>query len=103
MSWKGSPETSGYLIQQWYNSGMTQKIPGLDPELAEAARDVLALVRAEITRDREATQAIISTLDADHAKTLLIMTAALTARIMEHNGGDKSAEFLAGFARTYLT
>jgi len=101
--WKESPGNSGYLIQQWYNSGMTAQIPGLTPEMAEAARDVLALVRAEMTGDREATAVIIGPLDANHAKMLLILTASLTARVLKSRGGDDIEEYLASFARTHLT
>lgn len=82
---------------------MTEKIPGLTPQVADAARDVLAIIRAEMDGDREAEFAIVGTLNREEAITLLVMTASLTARIIRSSSGDAAKDYMANFAREYLT
>lgn len=82
---------------------MTQRLPFLNPEVADAARDVIALVRTEMNGDREGEKAILDTLDLDRAKLLLAMTASLTAMTIRHSNGSQSEELLTYFAQEYLT
>lgn len=82
---------------------MTQRLPYLNQEVADAARDVLALVRTELNGDREGEKAILDTLDLDRAKLLLAMTASLTAMTIRHSNGSQAEELLTYFAQEYLT
>jgi hypothetical protein len=81
---------------------MAEQIPGLTPELADAARDVLALVRTQLNGDREGQEAIIGPLDLERAKWLLRMTADLAGSLVRISAGDRAEEYLANFAREYL-
>jgi hypothetical protein len=78
-------------------------MPLMSPEMADAARDVLALIRSELAKDREATVAILEPLDLEQAKWLLRMTADLAGRFLKERAGEHSEEFLARFARENLT
>lgn len=82
---------------------MTQRLPYLNPEVADAARDVIAIVRTEMNGDREGEKAIFDTLDLDRAKLLLAMTASLTAMTIRHSNGSQAEELLTYFAQEYLT
>lgn len=82
---------------------MTQRLPYLNPEVADAARDVIAIVRTELNGDREGEKAIFDTLDLDRAKLLLAMTASLTAMTIRHSNGSQAEELLTYFAQEYLT
>lgn len=82
---------------------MTDQIPGLTPEVADGARDVLALVRCQLNGDREGEEAILSVLDLPRAKWLLRMSADLAGKLLKDRAGDHSEDYLSYFARKYLS
>ena len=78
---------------------------GLSPDMADAARDVLALVRTEMIRDREGTDAIVNSLDLERSQLLLVMTASLTAFVIKARAKEAEVdaeEFLMYFSRNFL-
>lgn len=77
----------------------------MTPEVADAARDVIALVRTQLNNDRDGALAIVNSLDHTQARVLLIMSASLTAHIMKAQGapGGDAATFLANFSQEYLS
>ena len=84
---------------------MTNPLPGLNPDTADAARDVLALVRTEMIKDREGTAAILDSLDLARARRLLNMTASLAACVIKaraNEAGVDAEEFLMYFSRNFL-
>lgn len=75
----------------------------MTPEVADNARDVLALVRTQLTGDTEGEEAILVDLDLKRAKLLLRMTADLAGKLVKQRAGDQSEEYLGYFAREYLS
>lgn len=105
MTWKKSLRPADILIRWWYNRGMSNPRPGMSPDMADACRDVLALVRTEMIGDREGTYAITNSLDADQARRLLIMTASLAGCVIKARAieaGVDPEEFLMYFSRNFL-
>lgn len=80
-------------------------LPNLSEDTADAARDVLALVRTEMIGDREGTAAILESLDLARARRLLNMTASLAGCVIKARAAESGVdgeEFLMYFSRNFL-
>ena len=77
-------------------------IPGMTPEIAEAARDVLALVRAALETDTQAMIVIIGPLSREDAIQRLVSMAGLTANLMRTEYGEEAVDFMSRFAQENL-
>ena len=64
----------------------------LDPETADALRDVLGMIRCELAGDEEGTRAFLAALDHGQARGRLRVLAEVTAELLA--GVDP--EWLAG-------
>lgn len=78
-------------------------IPGMTPEVADIARDVLALARAAGHGDTEGVLAIIGGLNQKETYDRLISMASLCAALMHEQYGDDSDEHMDEFIRRFLT
>ena len=76
--------------------------PGMTPEVADAARDVLALVRASIENDHDAIVALLGPLDLDDTRKRLISMSGLLAVMLRSAYGDEAVEETRIFAQKYL-
>jgi hypothetical protein len=74
----------------------------MTPEIADAARDVLALVRAALRNDTDATVALVLSLNREEACQRLNSMALLTAQLMRSAYGEDTEEYMNWFTRTYL-
>jgi hypothetical protein len=75
---------------------------GMTPEIAEVARDVLALIRAALNEEHAETAVILRPLSLDETRQRLTSMALLTANLMETVYGDNADEHMRRFARQYL-
>lgn len=78
-------------------------IPGMTPEIADVARDVLALVRAAGHQDHQALIAIIAHLDQKETYDRLLSMATLTAALMSEIYDEESEAHMDEFIRRFLT
>ena len=78
------------------------RLPGMTPEIADSARDVLALIRAALNDDPEATVAIAGSLNPDETRNRLYNMASLTAILMRSAYGDKADEYMTWFTQKFL-
>lgn len=77
-------------------------IPGMTPEIADAARDVLALVTAAMRQDEDAIVALLKPHSRNELAARLVSMAGLTANLMRSNYGEDAEEYMAYFTREYL-
>lgn len=77
--------------------------PGMTPEIAEAARDVLALIRAALNEQHEETAAILGPLNLDETRQRIVSMSLLTANLMRTVYGDDADQYMRSFAQSYLT
>ena len=78
-------------------------IPGITPEIADIARDVLALARAAGNQDEQALIALCKPLDLEQTRYRLLSMATLTAALMRELYGDDWEHNMTVFAQNYLT
>lgn len=78
-------------------------IPEMTPEIADVARDVLALVRAAGRGDQQGIAAIIGSLNQKGTYDRLISMSFLTAALMRELYDGDGDEHMSEFARRYLT
>jgi hypothetical protein len=74
----------------------------MTPEIAEVARDVLALIRAALNQEHYETVAILRPLGLDETRQRLTSMALLTANLMDTVYGDNADEHMRQFAQQYL-